>query len=243
MKKITIAQVRSIAKKEDFVTIQLFPSNCSPANTTWVKGFEVTIFHAEGQFIYAVNGETKTLESLVNEFSYYNCNSELGKKVHYYQVEDVTPLVVEEIAFDPFEEEPAQEEEIENTQIVDPSYSEHVFYLDGIAEEFKGITFGNYWNGWECPYFKMDECLKLLPVFNLDNDYMQIEYNQQDDAFYLNDFAYPEEPSIYHANMIDGEKYYPLGSWFLTWSKISLEDVIYNSDFTTIKDYLEHLYL
>lgn len=42
-------------------------------------------------------------------------------------------------------------------------FKEGVFFVDGFEEEFKGIHIeGNYWNGWENPYFELEEAKKVL---------------------------------------------------------------------------------
>lgn len=80
MKKLTKTQVRKQLSKSLNQTVLLFPSKCGPANTTWVKGFE---YNPSKQGI-SYKELDKHFERTINEFSYYNCNSELGNRVHFY---------------------------------------------------------------------------------------------------------------------------------------------------------------
>lgn len=89
MKKLTKSQVIAIAKKSPFnnCMVDLYPSNCSPANQTWVKPLTVEVHWHEGQAVKLyVDGSYKTFDSIINEFQYYNCNSELGNRVHFYEL-------------------------------------------------------------------------------------------------------------------------------------------------------------
>ena len=51
----------------------IIPCNCSP-NGVWVSGFRIC----------KANLENSDFDRLINEFEYYNCNSELGRYTHYY---------------------------------------------------------------------------------------------------------------------------------------------------------------
>mgnify|MGYP003391799617 FL=1 len=51
----------------------IIPCNCSP-NGFWVKGFRIC----------KTKLENSDFDRLINEFEYYNCNSELGRYTHYY---------------------------------------------------------------------------------------------------------------------------------------------------------------
>ena len=79
MKKITKTQVKSIAKKEGSIKVWLCPSKCYPSPE---NPFNVAL---EKEFTSeeVLNGK---FEMYLQTFSYYNCDSELGKTVHYYQI-------------------------------------------------------------------------------------------------------------------------------------------------------------
>ena len=51
----------------------IIPCNCSP-NGVWFKGFRIC----------KTKLENSDFDRLINEFEYYNCNSELGRYTHYY---------------------------------------------------------------------------------------------------------------------------------------------------------------
>ena len=51
----------------------IIPCNCSP-NGVWLTGFRIC----------KTNLENSDFDRLINEFEYYNCNSELGRYTHYY---------------------------------------------------------------------------------------------------------------------------------------------------------------
>jgi hypothetical protein len=80
MKKLTKTQVRKQFSKSLDQTVLLFPSNCGPANTTWVKGFE----YNPSKYNITYKELDNHFNKFINEFSYYNCNAELGKRVHFY---------------------------------------------------------------------------------------------------------------------------------------------------------------
>jgi hypothetical protein len=88
MKKVTKSQVIAQLKKlneGDVLPVSLFPSKCGPSNTTWVKGYEVNLYKDQGEFYQDLSEDgSKTFDSLIIDFSVYNCNSELGKRVHFY---------------------------------------------------------------------------------------------------------------------------------------------------------------
>jgi hypothetical protein len=90
MKKVTKMQVVSKLKKlneGESLPVTLFPSNCGPSNTVWVQGFEKELSKHDLVPLYPDSKEIPDLtgfDSLVNDFSYYNCNKELGKRVHFY---------------------------------------------------------------------------------------------------------------------------------------------------------------
>lgn len=80
MRKLTKTQVRKEFKKSLNKTVLLFPSNCGPSNTTWVKGIE----YNPSNYGVTYKNLDDHFNKFINEFSYYNCNSELGNRVHYY---------------------------------------------------------------------------------------------------------------------------------------------------------------
>lgn len=84
MEKLTKSQVIARVKRQGSLTIELYPSNCGPSNQTWVRGYEVELFFEDGVVIQRTADDMSTFEALINSFTYYNCGTQLGKRVHYY---------------------------------------------------------------------------------------------------------------------------------------------------------------
>jgi hypothetical protein len=85
MKKVTKAQVMTHLKKlkgEEEIQVSLFPSNCGPGNAHFL-GYDI---HLKNEYLLPKYPGSKItcLDSLINEFVHYNCNNELGKRVHFY---------------------------------------------------------------------------------------------------------------------------------------------------------------
>jgi hypothetical protein len=97
---------------------------------------------------------------------------------------------------------------------------------EGVSK-FKGITFGDLWNGWECPYFTIDVVNEILNDVSCDEDTCK-EYSY---CYYEFDSLYNviiektywdnkiEVASTTKPILIDGIFYYPLGAYNWTWSK------------------------
>ena len=71
-KKCNITKARNLYNKG--VTIYLVPSKVhTDFKATWVKPYGIS-------FSY----KTEDFDIIVNAFRYYNCNNELGNRVHFY---------------------------------------------------------------------------------------------------------------------------------------------------------------
>lgn len=77
MKKLTKTQVKAQAKKLGNVTVWLCPSNCLPDPNN-----PLTI--AIQKAVTANDVLSDKFDNFISTFSYYNCNKETGKTVHYY---------------------------------------------------------------------------------------------------------------------------------------------------------------
>ena len=73
--KIRVYQNKAKRLFNEGQNIYLIPSNCSPLCNTWI---ETTI----------INNSMGNFEKIINEYSYYNCNSEMGNKIHFYIIEE-----------------------------------------------------------------------------------------------------------------------------------------------------------
>lgn len=90
------------------------------------------------------------------------------------------------------------------------------FWLDGFEEPIKGWTFGEDWNGFECPYFEEDQAIEISKLVNG-------KYDKKDQSFTFPD----ESDDIYRAELIltpDGvKKVWPIGAYNWTWTKGDLK--------------------
>jgi len=96
-----------------------------------------------------------------------------------------------------------------------------LFALDFFEDNqsIEGITFGDYWNGWDCPYFTFDNAKKLLTIF--DEGFLKFDANQ--DAFLYDPYKNGEEIDTFEATIINGEKYYSVGGWNFCWYEVKKE--------------------
>lgn len=88
-KKLTKTQVKALVKKEGKLDIALVPSNVYPDyKNPWVKPYDITLEKDDyGNANYTRFGQTMDFDSVINNFKYYNCCSELGNRVHFYKIE------------------------------------------------------------------------------------------------------------------------------------------------------------
>jgi hypothetical protein len=71
MKKVTKNTIKSIIRKQGYITVYMLPCKTN-INNIWIQPHQTTVDSIEG------------LEKEINIFSYYNCNNELGKYPSYY---------------------------------------------------------------------------------------------------------------------------------------------------------------
>ena len=71
MKKVTKATVKKLIKDNGSIEVSLIPCK-SNLNSIWISPIKINISSLE------------ELERTVNEYSYYNCNNEVGNYPHYY---------------------------------------------------------------------------------------------------------------------------------------------------------------
>ena len=61
------------------------------------------------------------------------------------------------------------------------------FSMEGFNEKFIGYTYGETWNGWNCPYFTKNECKKILSSFiDTNEDSGFYLYDEKNDRFIVN---------------------------------------------------------
>lgn len=78
MEKLTKSQVVSKIKKEGKWTGWVVPSKSYPN-----PGHPFNLAVKKTFYAYDIV-DTKDFEKFLNEFSYYNCNAEVGKNIHFY---------------------------------------------------------------------------------------------------------------------------------------------------------------
>ena len=72
MIKLTKAQVRSLIKKGEVLEIGFVPCKAN-LESAWISPIWLTIDSVE------------KFETAVNEYTYYNCNKEVGNYPHFYK--------------------------------------------------------------------------------------------------------------------------------------------------------------
>jgi hypothetical protein len=85
-------------------------------------------------------------------------------------------------------------------------------------QSINGITYGNNWNGWECPKFTKKNGLKLIKLFNqvCGEDDNPLRYDSKKDLF-IYDNGQKDDYEEYEPTMIDGENYYSIGAYNWCW--------------------------
>jgi hypothetical protein len=96
---------------------------------------------------------------------------------------------------------------------------------EGFAQ-FEGITFGQRWNGWECPQFDIDNINKILEGLGSEAEAKECNF-----SYYEYDSVYDviiekvywdgkiEAVDTSKPIVVDGIKYYALGCFNWTWTK------------------------
>ena len=85
------------------------------------------------------------------------------------------------------------------------------FYLDAYQGEFEGENHG-FWNGWACPLFSKSEAIKIMDMFNTQNNGVSMSYDNDKKSFLViikgaDDEEYDETK--------DG--LYAIGAWNWCW--------------------------
>lgn len=84
---------------------------------------------------------------------------------------------------------------------------------------FNGYTFGDLWNGWECPHFEFETAMEVARFSNEGGGYMS-SYDKETDTFYFYDPA-SDETETYTGEIIPTErgekKVYALGAYCWCW--------------------------
>jgi hypothetical protein len=108
------------------------------------------------------------------------------------------------------------------------------FYIMDVRDDrdlFEGYTHGEYWNGWACPYFTLEEGKRLIAYLNdlhkqegyenMPVPTQKHRYDAETDQFYIMDDNDEYEPLIYGRVDIEGlPPLYEIGSWYWVWSDV-----------------------
>jgi hypothetical protein len=142
----------------------------------------------------------KDKEVALSEYNFYNTQSNMEHREH------------KKVIFS------------ESTQIVTKVVPRHTkfaldFFDDG--ESIEGITFGDTWNGWACPYFTFENGMKLLNWF--DEGYLS--YDAEKDVFNYVDDNYDDCVDSYKPTIIEGKKYYCIGGYNFCWYEVKQNDM------------------
>ena len=101
---------------------------------------------------------------------------------------------------------------------------EEIFEIDGMYK-VKGYSFGDYWNGFECPFFTEDVATDIVEETldaDLTQDYfLSYEYDEEKDMFILGTRNADLEFEAIYIETEAGKRIelYPIGSWIWCWSK------------------------
>ena len=80
------------------------------------------------------------------------------------------------------------------------------------GREFSGFSKGADWNGWACPYFSLDEGMKIVEASESGKG----RYDEPSDSFI---FTLDGEEESYPAIVEDGKKLYPIGNGSWIWEE------------------------
>lgn len=96
---------------------------------------------------------------------------------------------------------------------------------DGYSQ-FEGVTFGQLWNGWECPLFTLDVVKSILDGIGSEAEAKECSFSFYEfDSFYkviIERVYWDNKIEAIETSkpiLIDGVYYYSIGSYNWTWSK------------------------
>jgi hypothetical protein len=99
------------------------------------------------------------------------------------------------------------------------------FYIPENIPPVKGISFGDRWNGWECPYFTIEGVKQILAYTGEGHD---MDYD--DGTYYSFDEGQVIEESVEDGEVtktpvdpknVGGVNYYPVGAFNWVWQQYS----------------------
>lgn len=97
------------------------------------------------------------------------------------------------------------------------------FSMDTFGDRaFDGLTLGEDWNGWACPYFTFEQAQHVVEAHR--NNGGRATYEEHSDSFVFSfRDAGPNEAESYPAVEIEGRKVYPIGASNWIWEEGAVE--------------------
>lgn len=95
-------------------------------------------------------------------------------------------------------------------------FESRFFVVD--APSYEGISLGEFWNGWECPYFTQDVAERIMA--DVRREGIRAYYDGETDEFVVEG---SEGLERYAATLIGGWRWYPTGA--CRWGWESEDDV------------------
>ncbi len=100
----------------------------------------------------------------------------------------------------------------------------------GSGESVEGFTTGDTWNGWDCPYFTVEQGQLVVEALNRAEEQSALDsligfYDEPRDAFVFhyraqsNSEAPEEDWDIFPSQFIEGQKLYPIGASCWIWER------------------------
>ena len=106
------------------------------------------------------------------------------------------------------------------------SYTTAVFARDALnGHFFHGVTAAGNRNELSCPLFPLEEGLRLATINNATGVCGVLAYDPGTDAFLYHHDSVDTEPVRYEATIVEGRRYYPIGTVGWTWHDASTDAV------------------
>jgi hypothetical protein len=93
------------------------------------------------------------------------------------------------------------------------------FELFCVKGPFEGFTTGDNWNGWACPYFTLEEGLRLVEAWKAPVEYSGLGpawYDAGNDVF---EFTIEDQTDSFGPEVVDGMKLYPIAAHGCCWEE------------------------
>lgn len=96
----------------------------------------------------------------------------------------------------------------------------------------QGATFGNKWNGWECPFFPLEEAIRVLQTQNSKADCIAdgvSYYEISADGIHIvesNAFTNGDGLFVHDAVSFEGELYFPIGHFNWCWEIHDIKTIV-----------------